>query len=126
MHRARDLALARVDVVEERLQGRDPLHHTGLDDLPLVRRDDPRHGVERERPLLARVVEGDALVEVGAGQGVGALLEGAGVHRPQGVEDRLVGGARGAGLGQHLVPGRAEGVVSNRLPAASGPVCSFT
>ncbi len=120
VHRARDLALARVDVVEERLQRRDPLDDTGLDDLPLVGRDDPRHGVEREGPLLARVVEGDALVEVGPGEGVGALLERGGVHRPQGVEDRLVRGARCARLGEHLVPGHPERVVAEQAARGVG------
>ena len=49
-----DLARA-VDVGEEPLEREHPLAHAALDDRPLVGVDDPRHEVERERPLLARV-----------------------------------------------------------------------
>ena len=114
---AGDLALAGVDVVEEGLERGDPLHDPALDDLPLVGGDDPGHRVEREGPLLPRVVEGDALVEVGPGEGVGALLERLARHRAQGVEDRLVGGARRPGLGEHLVVGRPERVVVEQAVA---------
>ena len=70
-----DLTLSRVDVVEEHLEGRDPLHDAGLDDIPLVGGDDSWDGVERKRSLLARMVKGHPLVEVSPGQGVCALLE---------------------------------------------------
>ena len=53
-----------VDVGEERLQRPDPLRHAGLDRLPLGRRDDPGHQVERERPLHPADVEGDARLGV--------------------------------------------------------------
>jgi hypothetical protein len=63
---ANDLAVA-VDVLEERVQRPDPLYQAALDQLPLVGRDDPRHQVERERPVDARAVgardlEGDPLL----------------------------------------------------------------
>ncbi len=61
----------RVDVGEEELQGADSLLHAALDDGPRVRLDHPREDVERERPLLAADVEGDALVEVARLQRLG-------------------------------------------------------
>ena len=79
------------------------------------------NGVERERALLAGVVEGHALVEVGAGKGVGALLEECRVIAPEGVEHRLVRGARrGPRLGQHLVPNAAPEPVLVEEAAATG------
>ena len=65
-------AVPAVHVGEERLERLDPLPHAALDRLPARVVDDPRHDVERERPLLAADVERDALVEVGAGQRVDA------------------------------------------------------
>ncbi len=53
-----------VDVGEERLQGADPLRDTGVDDVPVVGRDDPGHDVQRERSLDATDVEGDAGLRV--------------------------------------------------------------
>ena len=94
-----------VDVVEQSLQGLDPLLHAAVDDVPLRRRDDAGHDVEGERPLLTGVVERDALVEVAAGQGVGALLELVGGHGADGLVHAGVGRPRRAGPGQHLVPG---------------------
>ena len=111
VHGAGDLTLARVDVIEEGLERRDALHHTGLDDLPLVGADDAGHGIQGEGPLLPRVVEGHALVEVGARQRVSPLLEGLPVHPAQRVEHRLVGRTGRTGLAEHLVPRLAEGVV---------------
>ena len=64
-----------VHVGEEGLERPDPLGDAGLDAHPLVRCDHARNDVERERTLLAGHVEGHALVEVAAGQGVGARLE---------------------------------------------------
>ena len=58
---AHDLARA-VDVVEEPLERAHPLRDPALDQRPLRRGDDTGHEVERERPLLTRVREGDALV----------------------------------------------------------------
>ena len=55
-----------VDVVEERLERPDPLLDAAVDGRPGVLLDDPRHDVEREGPLLAADVEGDALLEVRA------------------------------------------------------------
>ena len=47
-----------VDVGQERLQGTDPLGDAGVDDVPVVGRDDPGHHVQRERSLDATDVEG--------------------------------------------------------------------
>ena len=41
-----------VDVVDERVQRPQPLRQPALDRLPLGRRDDPWHEVERKRPVL--------------------------------------------------------------------------
>ena len=99
-------ALARpVDVGEERLEGLDPLHDAGLDDLPLRPVDDPGDQVERERPLLARQRERDALVAEPAVTGRAAALEVLVGERLQRVvqSDRAAG--RGtAGALEHLVP----------------------
>ena len=68
-HPARDHAVVEdlpgvVHVGEEQLQRPHPLLDAPLDRRPGVHLDDPRQDVERERPLLAADVEGDALVEV--------------------------------------------------------------
>ena len=54
-----------VHVGEEGLQRAHPLLDAALDGGPGVHLDHPRQDVEREGPLLAADVEGDALVEVG-------------------------------------------------------------
>jgi hypothetical protein len=54
-----------VGVTEKRLEREHALTDTAFDDLPLVRRDDAGHQVQRERALLARELEGDALVTEG-------------------------------------------------------------
>ena len=83
-----------------------PLSDAPLDDLPVGGVDHPRHDVERERPLLTADVEGDALVEVGAGQGVGSGLQlprrCRGQHRMD-VDQCRAHAALGV---EHLVPGR--------------------
>ncbi len=53
-----------VHVVEEALERLHALLDAGLDPRPLVHLDHAGQDVERERPLLAADVEGDALVEV--------------------------------------------------------------
>jgi len=81
--------LLMVEIVQEQVEGRDPLDQARLEALPLGGRDDPRDQVEREDAFRAlRVVvdgEGDAppqerqvdrrppLLEVGLGQGLQAL-----------------------------------------------------
>ena len=57
-----------VDVGQKGFQGTDPLGDAGVDDLPVVGRDDPRHHIQREGSLDAADVEGDPGLEVVAGQ----------------------------------------------------------
>ncbi len=57
-----------VDVGEELLERPHALGHTVGDPRPLLRGEDARHDVERERPLLAVEVEGDALIHEGPRQ----------------------------------------------------------
>ena len=64
-----------VHVGEERLERQHPLAHARLDHRPLVGVDDAGHEVERERPLLARERERDALVVERAVTGRAARLE---------------------------------------------------
>ena len=101
-----------VDVGEERLEGAHPLLHARVDLLPGLHLDDPRHDVEREGPLLAADVEGDALVEVRRLEGLDpgghvALLE-VGERRGQGAVRRA---CVGAGAVEHLVVGRTGRVL---------------
>lgn len=79
------LAVA-VHVGQKRLQGTHPLGDPGLDHGPLIGHQNARHDVERERTLLAADVEGDALVEIGALEIVGAAAYLVGLelaHLPQ-------------------------------------------
>ena len=111
---ADDLGVA-VDVGEEHLQRLDALHDAALQLRPLRRADHPGHDVERERPLLARERERDALVDVGAVQRLGAHLE---VGHRRG-RDRLVQGPvrrADAAVGrEHLVPGAGVGPVRGEI-----------
>ena len=65
-----DGVLRAVDVGEKHLERAHALLDARLDVNPLGLVDDARHGVERERPLLAREVEGDALGEVRARESI--------------------------------------------------------
>ena len=71
---AQDLLLA-VDVVEIVLQRLDPLGDAALEPRPFGGGDHPRDQVQRERALLAGQREGDALVDEGAAQRLGAGLQ---------------------------------------------------
>ena len=96
--------LVAVDVGEERLERAHSLLDAGLDVRPLLLGDDARHGIQRERALLAREVEGDALREVRARECVGAAAQFVLRHlRERGV-DLSVRRACGAGGVEHLVP----------------------
>ncbi len=107
--------LIAVRVIEERLERTDALLHAGLDARPLVVRDDPGHGIQGERPLLAREVERDALREVRTRQRFGATAQLLLRH----LRERLVqlpirlargGGVSGAGRNaEHLVVRRDAG-----------------
>ena len=106
-----------VHVSQEGLQRPDPLGHPGLHRRPLRGGDHPGDDVERERPLLTADVEGDALVEVGAGQHLRPSAELGAGQTTEGAVHRSVGGP-GAGLrGQHLVPRqrRGAGVAGGRV-----------
>ena len=49
-----------IDVVYEEVERADALLQAALDEVPFVRRDDPRHEIEREDPLGSGVVAVDA------------------------------------------------------------------
>ena len=103
--------LLSVDVGQEGLERAHALLHTGFDDRPLGLLDDARHGVERERALLAGEVEGDTLREIGAGEGLGASAELVLRHPGERTVDLFVCiagalGVRRRRVGEHLIPGR--------------------
>ncbi len=101
--------LRSVHVGEEPLERAHPLRDARLDHAPVGCRDDPRHGVERERPLLAGEVERDALREVRARQRIGATAQLLLRHPRERRVELAVRLAHLAGLGgEHLVP-RASG-----------------
>ena len=79
-----------VDVGEEALEGEDPLADPGLDHRPFVGVDDAGDEVERERALLARVREGDALVVERTVAGGAAHLEVVARERAEHLVQRLV------------------------------------
>ena len=101
-----DRVLRTVDVGEEGLEGAHALLDARLDLDPLGLVDHARHGVERERPLLAREVEGDTLGQIRAGEGIGAAAQLGLSHLSEGRVNLLVGGAGGARRREHLVPRR--------------------
>ena len=114
-HAARDHAVLEhlpdvIDVGQERLERTHPLPDPGVDLLPGLHLDDPRHDVERERPLLTADVEGDALVEVGGLQRLDPRSYVVGVEVGEVAAQREVGLA-GAVRVVHLVIGLAGGVV---------------
>ncbi len=108
-HAVADAVLVPVRVVEECLERAHALLDARLDARPLVVLDDARHGIQRERPLLAREVERHTLREVRARERIGAaaqlflrhlrerLVELA-IRRP-----RLDRSARMSGRAEHLV-----------------------
>src|SRR5690606_1437629 len=106
-HPVGDGAAVAVEVVEEGLQGADALGDAGGDPGPFVGVDHPRDRVDREGSLLPRVVEGDALVEIAAGEGLGAGAELLRSQPGQRVMQRPIGGAHGAVGGEHLVTVRS-------------------
>ncbi len=98
--------LLAVDVGEERLEHPHALLDARFDGRPLGLFDHARHGVERERPLLAGEVEGDALGQVRAGERLGATPQLGLRHLREGGVDLAVRLARDVRLGEHLIPGR--------------------
>jgi hypothetical protein len=102
-----------VRVAQERLQRADPLHQAVLQELPVLRGDDPRHDVEGEEPVLLAVeVEGHAESPLDLVAPVLTLAQPGGADpvergqdeavRPAGAaveDDRLVAG--GVVAGQH-------------------------
>ena len=110
-HDARVDDLARVvDVVDERVQRADALGQAALDRAPLVRRDDPRDEVERERAVAHRAVgvrspriERDALLhEDGVAHAAGVRERlGPELGERGGERQRVI--ARTARRGEHLV-----------------------
>ena len=95
-------------------------------------RDHARHGVERERPLLAGEVERDALREVAGGEGVGAAAQLFFAHlRERGVDLAVrlarVGVVGVRRIGEHLVERRARPCVPAgrwRRSPRTGPPCA--
>ena len=115
---ADDLARV-VDVVDEGVERADALGQAALDRDPLVRRDDARHQVQREGPVLGAVLagqlEGDALLHEG---GVAPAPSGGqvlGAHLLQGGDQlRGVGRRHPARPGEDLVEEALAGVVLDR------------
>jgi hypothetical protein len=93
-----------VYVGEKRLVRQYPLAHATRDVVPFDRVDDPGDQVQRERPLLARVVEGDPAVGKDPSHLICPVPKLAGVQRLQGGEQRLVSMPRLPGLLEHLIP----------------------
>ena len=94
-----------VHVAEEAFEREHPLADARLDDRPLVGVDDAGHEVERERTLLARVREGDALVVERPVAGCAARLEVVPGEGAEHLVQRLVVRPRLVGAREHLVPG---------------------
>ncbi len=101
--RPHDLARP-VHVVEESFERTHTLRDTPLDQRPLGRGDDPGDEVERERPLLARVRERDALVAEDAVAGDAPLVEVLLRQRLHMLIERAVVEPRFAFRVEHLVP----------------------
>ena len=117
-----------IDVLEEQVDGGQPLREAALERPPLGRGDDARQQVEGKDPLGALLVavdrEGDALRQKGlVGLGL-ALAEIRGRRGPQIVEERL-GSADGAGPSARTsrrTPGRARSRRTGRRRARVMPV----
>ncbi len=103
-----DLLLA-VDVVEVHLESFDALGDASLQSRPFGGRDHPWHEVERERPLLTRQREGDALVGERAAKRLGAGRQFRGVRGRELAVDALVRAADVALSVEHLVEGLGVG-----------------
>ncbi|MPM55027.1 hypothetical protein SDC9_101812 [bioreactor metagenome] len=121
-HPVGDRLLVVVRVVEERLQGADPLPHAALDDVPVPGGDDPRDDVQRERALDPADVEGHPGGQVVVRQRLGDGPEVARPHpgdhvRQQGV--RLPDRAPGV---HHLVERDARTVVGQHV-CHDGTLC---
>ncbi len=119
--------LAVVDVGEEEVERAQPLLEAPLDRLPLVRRHDARHEIEREDAVGALVVavhrEADSLVEEERVGDPDPLLEPVGAHRGEPLCERLVVRPRETRALEHLVEERSEVVAGGQ--AAVGPGCDF-
>ncbi len=94
-----------VDVGQEPLQRVHPLPHRPGERVPLGRVEDARNQVQRERPLLAGVGEGDSAVGEDPGELVGAGAQIGNGERLQRGEQRPVRRPRLARPLEHLVPG---------------------
>jgi hypothetical protein len=64
-----------IHVSKERFEREDPLAHPRLDRLPLLRREDTRYEIQRERAFLPQVGERDPLLAERAVAGRAAFLE---------------------------------------------------
>ena len=102
---AQNVLLA-VDVVEIHLQRAYPLGDAALEPRPFGGRDDPRHEIERERPLLAGQRERDALVDKRAPERIRTGGKLGRIGRRQLGVDALVRSPDGAALVEHLVERR--------------------
>jgi len=96
--------LARVDVLEERLEGADPLRDAGGKVVPLGAVEHAGDGVQREGALDAADVERHPLGQVRTGQGIGPGAQLARGELPHRVVDVLVGAPDRAVDVEHLVP----------------------
>ncbi len=107
--------LVAVGVVEEGLERAHALLDAGLDARPLVVRDDPGHGIQREGSFLAREVEGHALREVRTRERFGAPAQFFLRHLCERLVQLPVRLARGGGFSgtrrnaEHLVERRDAG-----------------
>ena len=109
---AQDLLLA-VDVVEEHLQGLDPLGDSTFELRPFSCRDDSGNHIEGKGALLPRQRERDALIDEGPTESVDAGVEVGTVVTAQGLVDPPVRSANLAVVVEHLVERaviRARGV----------------
>ena len=95
-----------VHVGEERLQRAHPLHHAGLDVVPLPLGDEPGDQVQREDPLPAGGGERDALLQEAARPDRAALGQVGGGEQLERLVQRLGVRVRHAVGVDHLVEGR--------------------
>ena len=100
-----------VHVGQEQLERLHPLLDAAVDRGPGVHLDDPRQDVERERPLLAADVEGDALVEVARLQRLDPTDQVRGGHRVERGAQPPVGRAQVLAV-EHLVVRRSARAVA--------------
>ena len=116
-----------VDVREEEVQGLQALDEASLDRPPFVRRDDPRHEVEREDPVGARIVavhrEPDPLREEERVRDPDPLLQLSLAHPGEPLREQPVVRARLPRALVHLVEERSQVVAG--CQAGVGPGCDL-